>query len=66
MKNKLSIIELLILNLGTILFVTGLIFINVSMYYIFDTYIGLLTTGVTLVVIGLIINYEQSTGGGGN
>src|SRR5699024_5920708 len=49
------------MNLATILFVSGLVFINVAMYYIFDTYIGLLTTGITLLVVGLIINHEQST-----
>lgn len=48
------------MNLATILFVSGLVFINVAMYYIFDTYIGLLTTGITLLVVGLIINHEQS------
>jgi len=58
---KPSLLQLLIMNLATILFVLGLVFINVAMYYIFDTYIGLLTTGITLLVVGLIINHEQST-----
>ncbi|WP_082238420.1 hypothetical protein [Salinicoccus sp. YB14-2] len=57
---KPSLLQLLLMNLATILFVSGLVFINVAMYYIFDTYIGLLTTGITLLVVGLIINHEQS------
>lgn len=58
---KPSLLQLLFINLATILFVTGLVFINVSIYYIFDTYIGILATGITLLVVGLIINHEQST-----
>lgn len=60
MNKKPSLLQLLLMNLATILFVSGLVFINVAMYYIFDTYIGLLTTGITLLVVGLIINHEQS------
>lgn len=58
---KPTLLQLLIINLATILFVAGLILINVSMYYIFDTYIGLLVTGTTLLIVGLIINHEQSS-----
>ena len=61
MNKKPTILELLIANLATILFVSGLIFINVSLYYIFDTYIGLLATGITLVIVALIMNHENST-----
>lgn len=60
MNKKTSLLDLLILNLGTILFVTGLVLINISMYFIFDMNIGLLTSGITVVIIGLIINHEQS------
>lgn len=60
MNKKPSLLELLIMNLATILFVAGLTIINVSLYYLFDTYIGLLSTGITLVLVALILNYEQS------
>lgn len=58
---KPTLLQLLIMNLATILFVTGLALINVSMYYIFDIHIGLLVTGITLVIVALIVNHEQST-----
>lgn len=57
---KPSLLTLLIMHLATILFVAGLATINVSIYYLFDTYVGLLATGITLVVVALILNHEQS------
>lgn len=60
MNNKISILQLLILNIATVFFILGLTAINISVYFIFDKYIGLLVTGVTMIVIALIMNHEQS------
>ena len=60
MKQLSSILKLIIINLATIFFIAGLIFINVSVYHIFNTNIGLLATGITLVVVALILSYEES------
>jgi amino acid transporter len=60
MNKKTSLLGLLVLNLATILFVAGLALINISVYLIFETDIGLLATGITVVIVGLIINHEQS------
>lgn len=60
MNNKISILQLLMLNIATVFFILGLTTINISVYFIFDKYIGLLVTGVTMIVIALIMNHEQS------
>lgn len=57
---KKDFVELLLLYLPTIIFLVGLILINVSVYYIFNPYIGMLASGITLVLIGLIMTYEQT------
>lgn len=56
---KVSLLEWIGVNIATIFFILGLILVNVAMYMLFSTAIGLLSTGVTFIVIGLIINYEQ-------
>ncbi|AQL56422.1 hypothetical protein [Abyssicoccus albus] len=53
-------IEKLLLKLPLILFLVGLILINASIYFLFDWKIGFMITGVSLVVIGLMMNYEQT------
>lgn len=60
MNKKSSLLTVLMTNLVTILFVAGLVTINVSIYYLFDTHIGLLSTGITLVIAALILNHEQT------
>ena len=60
MNKKTSILQLLVLNLATVFFILGLTIMNVSIYFIFNEYIGLLVTGFTLIVIALIMNHEQS------
>jgi hypothetical protein len=57
---KTSLLELLIVNLATLLFVAGLVMVNVSIYQMYSTEIGLLTTGITLIVVALILNHEQT------
>lgn len=57
---KPTLLQLIIMNLASILFISGLILINVSAYYIFNTNIGLFVSGATLVVVSLILSYEQS------
>lgn len=56
---KVSLLEWIGVNIATIFFILGLILVNVAMYMLFGTAIGLLSTGVTFIVVGLIINYEQ-------
>lgn len=57
---KPTLLQLIVMNLASILFISGLILINVSAYYIFNTNIGLFVSGATLVVVSLILSYEQS------
>lgn len=43
-----------------ILLVLGLILINVPIYFMFDEYIGMIATGVTLILVAVVISYEYS------
>ncbi|MDW3796447.1 hypothetical protein QI358_03390 [Staphylococcus saprophyticus] len=52
--------QFLIINLVAVLFLLGLILINVFTYLQFDIVIGILITGVTLIVISLIVQFEKS------
>nr|WP_306530557.1 hypothetical protein [Staphylococcus hominis] len=52
--------QFLINNLVAILFLLGLTLLNISIYLKFDYIIGLLATGVTLIVISLIYQFEKS------
>lgn len=52
--------QFLIINLVAVLFLLGLILINVFAYLQFDIVIGILITGVTLIVISLIVQFEKS------
>nr|WP_277952428.1 hypothetical protein [Staphylococcus hominis] len=52
--------KFLINNLVAILFLLGLALLNISIYLKFDYIIGLLATGVTLIVISLIYQFEKS------
>lgn len=56
---KVSLLEWIGVNIATILFVLGLILVNVAMYMLFNAALGLLVTGITFIIVGLIINYEQ-------
>lgn len=59
--NTLKTLEkFLINNLVAILFLLGLTLLNISIYLKFDYIIGLLATGVTLIVISLIYQFEKS------
>lgn len=52
--------QFLITNLVAVLFLLGLILINVFTYLQFDIVIGILITGVTLIAISLIVQFEKS------
>lgn len=52
--------QFLVINLVAVLFLLGLILINVFTYLQFDIVIGILITGVTLIVISLIVQFEKS------
>ncbi|HJG39330.1 MAG TPA: hypothetical protein K8V44_05965 [Staphylococcus saprophyticus] len=52
--------QFLVTNLVAVLFLLGLILINVFTYLQFDIAIGILITGVTLIVISLIVQFEKS------
>lgn len=51
--------QLLVANFVSILFLMGLIIINVAVYIGTNLVAGLITTGATLIVIALIIDYES-------
>lgn len=57
--NNLKFVEWVALNSVAILFILGLIFVNVAIYLLFDLAIGLLATGITLIVVALILAYER-------
>lgn len=45
--------------LTAILFLSGLVVLNVSMYIRFDVFIGLLVTAFSLMFIAWLLNYES-------
>lgn len=45
--------------LTAILFLSGLIVLNVAMYIEFDVFIGLVVTSVSLMFVGWLLNYES-------
>lgn len=45
--------------LTAILFLSGLIVLNVAMYLEFDLFIGLVVTSVSLMFVGWLLNYES-------
>ncbi|WP_083390178.1 hypothetical protein [Staphylococcus sp. LCT-H4] len=47
-------------NLVAILFLIGLVLINVASYLQFDMVIGFIVTGVTLILIALIVQFEKA------
>lgn len=59
--NKINVFfNLLVANLVSILFLLGLFVINISVYKTFGQNMGLLCTGITLIVISLILNHESN------
>lgn len=47
-------------NLVAVLFLIGVIILNVSTYLQFSLTIGLFVTGITLIIIALIYQYERA------
>lgn len=45
--------------LTAILFLSGLIVLNVAMYLEFDVFIGLVVTSISLMFVGWLLNYES-------
>ncbi|WP_239705767.1 MULTISPECIES: hypothetical protein [unclassified Mammaliicoccus] len=50
---------LMVANLTGILFLLGLTLVNIAMYLRFNETIGLVVTGLTLILIALIIDHES-------
>lgn len=48
-------------NIVAVLFLVGLVLINVASYLQFDMVIGFIVTGVTLILIALIVQFEQAS-----
>ncbi len=58
--NKLyGFLSLLVTNIVSILFLLGLITVNIAVYTGYGTVIGLIVTGVFLILIALIIDRES-------
>ncbi|MBA8777262.1 hypothetical protein HR081_10295 [Staphylococcus schleiferi subsp. coagulans] len=58
--NKLySFLSLLVTNIVSILFLLGLITVNIAVYTGYGTVIGLIVTGTFLIIIALIIDRES-------
>ncbi|EJH4194483.1 hypothetical protein NDM77_001652 [Staphylococcus pseudintermedius] len=47
------------------LFILGLITVNTALYIKYGLFIGLLTTGLTLIVVSIILSDERSKAQGG-
>lgn len=47
-------------NLVAVLFLIGVIILNVATYLQFSLTIGLFVTGITLIIIALIYQYERA------
>ncbi|WEW54321.1 hypothetical protein [Staphylococcus phage SauPS-28] len=59
--NKITdVFRLLVANLVSILFLLGLCIVNISVYKTFGHNMGLLATGIILIVISLILNHESN------
>lgn len=50
---------LLVANLTGILFLLGLTLVNIAMYLKFNEIVGLVATGLTFILIALIIDHES-------
>ncbi|WP_239740540.1 MULTISPECIES: hypothetical protein [unclassified Mammaliicoccus] len=50
---------LMVANLTGILFLLGLTLVNIAMYLRFNETIGLVVTGLTLILIALIVEHES-------
>lgn len=57
---KRTAIGFLIENLAGVLFVLGLITVDVSVFLLVGTAFGVLAVGVSLVLLALIISYESA------
>lgn len=60
--NLLKILgQALINNIVAVLFLLGLVLVNVATYLQFGLVAGLLVTGVTFILIALIVQFEQAS-----
>lgn len=50
---------ILVANLTGILFLLGLTLVNIAMYLRFNEIVGLVATGLTFILIALIIDHES-------
>jgi hypothetical protein len=55
----IDFLKLLVANITGFLFLLGLTMVNIAMYLKYDEVIGLIITGLTLVIIALIIDHES-------
>lgn len=60
MNFLIAIGRFLIINLVAVLFLLGVILLNVASYLNFNYGIGLFVTGFTLIIIALIYQYEKA------
>ncbi|EGQ1710897.1 hypothetical protein EF793_05135 [Staphylococcus pseudintermedius] len=54
-----TFLKLLVANIVSILFLLGLITVNIAVYIGYGTVIGLIVTGSFLIIIALIIDRES-------
>ncbi|WP_214521626.1 hypothetical protein [Staphylococcus pseudintermedius] len=54
-----TFLKLLVTNIVSILFLLGLITVNIAVYIGYGTVIGLIVTGSFLIIIALIIDRES-------
>lgn len=54
-----TVFTLFYINLTAIVFLAGLIVLNVAIYLEFTLFYGLITTALSLMFIGWLVNYES-------
>lgn len=59
-KEKRAATDVLIDHLAGVLFVLGLITVDVAVFLLFGTAIGVLAAGISLIITGLIVSYESA------
>ena len=54
-----DVFKTLYMNLTAILFLVGIVLINVAIFMRFDVPIGLISTGISLMFVAWLVNHES-------
>lgn len=56
---KFKFIDWVALNIVAILFILGLVLVNTAIYQIYSPQACILSSGITLIIVAVIIAYER-------